>query len=253
MDLTPNVMNDDQLLRYNRHIMLPDIDVAGQEKLLDATVLIVGLGGLGCPVALYLAASGVGHLVLADFDEVDLSNLQRQIAHYTSDVGRLKVESASDSIKLLNDGTRVTTVTKKLEEDGLTQLVDSVDVVVDATDNFSSRFAINDACVETRTPLVSGAAIQVEGQVSVFDPRQKDSPCYRCLYEDAGDSQMTCAENGVAAPVVGMIGTIQAMETIKLIIGFGTTLTGYLMVLDARNMEWRKLRLPKNPNCPTCG
>lgn len=246
-------MNDHQLLRYNRHIMLPDIDVAGQELLLDATVLIVGLGGLGCPVALYLAASGVGHLVLADFDEVDLSNLQRQIAHYTSDIGRLKVESASDSIKLLNDGTRVTTITKKLEKDGLTELVDSVDVVIDATDNFSSRFAINDACVETRTPLVSGAAIQVEGQVSVFDPRQEGSPCYRCLYEDADDNQMTCAENGVAAPVVGMIGTIQAMETIKLIIGFGTTLSGYLMVLDARNMEWRKLRLPKNPNCPTCG
>ncbi len=246
-------MNDDQLLRYNRHIMLPDIDVAGQEKLLDATVLVVGLGGLGCPVALYLAASGVGHLVLADFDEVDLSNLQRQIAHYTSDIGRLKVESVSDSIELLNDGTEVTTVTKKLEKDSLTGLVGSVDVVVDATDNFSTRFAINDACVETRTPLVSGAAIQVEGQVSVFDARQEDSPCYRCLYEDADDSQMTCAENGVAAPVVGMIGTVQAMETIKLIIGFGTTLTGYLMVLDARNMEWRKLRLPKNPNCPTCG
>jgi molybdopterin/thiamine biosynthesis adenylyltransferase len=246
-------MNDEELLRYSRQIMLPDIEIAGQEKLLAANVLIVGLGGLGCPAALYLAAAGVGHLLLADFDEVDLSNLQRQIAHGTKDIGRLKVDSARDAILELNPATRVTTISERLDEDTLAGLVSDVDLVVDGTDNFDTRFLINDVCVRTRTPLVSGAAIQLEGQVMVYDPRVEDCACYRCLYQDASDARFNCAENGVAAPVVGVIGTIQATEALKLIVGTGQSLAGYLLVFDAKNMDWRKLRVPRNPKCRSCG
>lgn len=246
-------MNDDELLRYSRQIMLPEIEIEGQEKLLASTVMIVGLGGLGSPVALYLAAAGVGHLILADFDEVDLSNLQRQIAHRTSDIGRLKVESAADAISSLNPATRVTCISEKLAAENISALVTQSTVVVDGCDNFETRFLVNQACRDHGTPLVSGAAIQLEGQVMVYDPRLDDSPCYRCLYQDASDARLNCAENGVASPVVGIIGTVQAMEAIKLIAGFGHSLAGYLMVFDAKNMEWRKLKLPRNPDCGTCG
>ncbi|HKI74938.1 MAG TPA: molybdopterin-synthase adenylyltransferase MoeB [Pseudomonadales bacterium] len=246
-------MNDEDLLRYSRQIMLPDIEVAGQEKLLAATVLVVGLGGLGCPAALYLAAAGVGHLILVDFDTVDITNLQRQIAHGTEDVGRLKVESARDAIADLNPNTRVTCVAERLTADSVARLVENVDLVVDGSDNFDTRFIVNDACVARRKPLVSAAAIQLEGQAMVYDPAVSDCACYRCLYQDASDAQFNCAENGVAAPVVGIMGTIQAMEALKLIVGSGQTLAGYLLVFDAKTMDWRKLKLPRNPKCKTCG
>ncbi|MCB1693002.1 MAG: molybdopterin-synthase adenylyltransferase MoeB [Pseudomonadales bacterium] len=245
-------MNDDELLRYSRQIMLPDIEIEGQEKLLAATVVIVGLGGLGCPVALYLAAAGVGHLVLVDFDEVDLSNLQRQIAHGTDDIGRPKVQSARDAIARLNPGTQVTCINERLEGDALLARIKGASVVVDGSDNFKTRYAVNKACVETGTPLVSGAAIQLEGQAMVYDPSLEDGPCYQCLYQDASDAQFNCAENGVAAPVVGVIGTIQATEVVKLIVGKGTTLAGYLLVFDAKHMDFRKLKLPRNPSCRVC-
>lgn len=245
-------MNDEDLLRYSRQIMLPDIEIAGQEKLLDAKVLIVGLGGLGSPAALYLAATGVGHLVLADFDRVDLSNLQRQIAHGTNDIGRPKVESARDAIHALNPNTRVTCIEVRLDADTLADVITDIDLVVDGSDNFETRFMVNEVCVETRTPLVSAAAIQLEGQIMVYDPTVPDCACYRCLYHDANDGRFNCAENGVAAPVVGIMGTVQAMEALKLIVGLGETLAGYLLVFDAKNMEWRKLKLPRNPKCETC-
>lgn len=245
-------MNDDELLRYSRQIMLPEIEIEGQEKLLAANVLVVGMGGLGCPVAMYLAASGVGHLILADPDDVDLSNLQRQIAHATADVGRPKVESVAETLAALNDGTRVTLLQERLEGERLVQEAAAVDVVVDASDNFATRFAVNDACFKTGTPLVSGAAVQFEGQIGVFHPGIPESPCYRCLYQGAEEMQLSCAENGVAAPVVGMVGTLQAMETLKLIAGVGESLIGYLLVLDAKSMEWRKLKLPRNERCPVC-
>ncbi len=246
-------MEDNELLRYSRQIMLPEIDIAGQEKLLQSRVLVVGMGGLGCPVAMYLAAAGIGHLVLADHDAVDLTNLQRQIAHGTDDIGKQKVESVYQTISNLNPGIKVSMIDARLEGDTLAAQVDLADVVVDASDNFTTRFAINAACVKTRTPLVSGAAIQLEGQVTVVNPTDKDSPCYRCLYDEVDDAQFNCATNGVLAPVVGMIGTVQAMETIKLLVGFGEILSGHLLVLDAGNMEWRKFKLLKNPTCPVCG
>ena len=246
-------MKDQQLLRYSRQIMLPEMDVAGQQKLLDATVLIIGLGGLGCPVAMYLAAAGVGHLVLVDDDRVDLTNLQRQIAHTSDAVGRLKVESARDTVLALNPDVRVTSIPKRLDAADMERLVSNATVVVDATDNFTTRFALNDACVAARVPLVSGAAIRMEGQVAVFDSRQPESPCYHCLYQRGMDEDASCARNGVMAPVVGIIGTVQAMETIKLIAGIGQTLTGRLLLLDAATLQWRELRLPRDPRCPVCG
>ena len=246
-------MNDNQLLRYSRQIMMPEIDIAGQEKLLAAKVLIVGLGGLGSPAALYLASTGVGHLVLADFDTVNLSNLQRQIAHGMSDIGRPKVESARDAIADLNPDTRVTCVEVRLDSETLSDIITDVDLVVDGSDNFETRFMVNEVCVETRTPLVSAAAIQLEGQMMVYDPSMIDCACYRCLYQEAGDGELNCAENGVAAPVVGIMGTLQAMEALKLIAGVGESLAGHLLVFDAKYMEWRKLKLPRNPRCATCG
>ena len=245
-------MEDEELLRYSRQIMLPEIDISGQEKLLHSSVLIVGMGGLGSPVAMYLAAAGVGHLILADFDTVDLTNLQRQIAHGTADIDDLKVQSARETVTNLNPDTRVTTIDSRLEDEALLDQVASSDVVVDCSDNFTTRFAVNEACVRTQTALVSGAAIQLEGQVTVYDPSNSDSPCYRCLYDAADDNLLSCAENGVLAPVVGMIGTVQALETMKLLVGFGENLSGHLLVLDANYMQWRKLRLPKNPACPVC-
>ena len=245
-------MNDEELLRYSRQIMLNEIEIEGQHRLLDSRVLIAGLGGLGCPVAMYLAAAGVGHLVLADFDIVDLSNLQRQIAHTTESIGTPKVTSAAQTISALNPNTRVTTIDQQLDTDTLTGEIRHADLVLDCTDNFEIRFEINELCVTNNTPLVSGAAIRLEGQVMVYDPNTADSPCYRCLYEDAHNVALNCSENGVAAPVVGVIGTIQAMEAIKLIAGFGQSLAGYLLVFDAKSMEWRKLKLSRNPDCKSC-
>lgn len=245
-------MNDEQLLRYSRQIMLPELDIEGQERLLNATVLLVGLGGLGSPVAMYLAAAGVGHLILADHDQVDLSNLQRQIAHTTARLGQSKVHSAAQTLKALNPEVRITEVEERLEGERLQTLVDGADLVVDGTDNFGVRYAINAACVATRTPLVSGAAIRLEGQVAVFDPRDPDSPCYRCLYDVDQDEQLSCAASGVLSPLVGIIGSMQALEAIKLLAGFGTSLAGKLLLFDATTAHWRELRLPKDPDCPVC-
>jgi len=232
--------------------MLPDIEIAGQEKLLAASVLIVGMGGLGSPVAMYLAAAGVGQLVLNDFDQVEINNLQRQIIHRDSDIGRAKVESARDTLQSINPQTQIEVLSHRLDAAEMFSRISAVDLVVDASDNFSTRFAINEACVKTRTPLVSGAAIRFEGQVMVYDPDLPDCPCYSCLYETVDDSQLNCATNGVAAPVVGVIGSIQAMEALKLITGAGQSLAGYLLIFDARTMDWKKLRLPRKKNCKVC-
>lgn len=246
-------MNDDDLLRYSRQIMLPDFDIAGQEKLLAAKVLIVGLGGLGSPVALYLAAAGVGELWLADHDTVDSSNLQRQIAHGEADIKRSKVDSAADAIHRINADTRICVMQKKLEGKSLDDAVQVVDLVVDCSDNFKTRFALNEACWKNKKPLVSGAAIRAEGQLMVIDPRVTNSPCYRCLYDDAmSDEQLNCATNGVLAPIVGVIGTMQALEAIKLLVNYGTPAIGKLLAFDGKAVEWRTLKLKKDSSCPIC-
>ena len=246
-------MNDEALLRYSRQIMLPEFDVAGQQALLEAHALVVGLGGLGSPSALYLAAAGVGSLTLVDHDTVDVSNLQRQIIHDQAWVGLPKVDSAAARIASLNPDTRVETIGARLDGPELDAVVADADVVLDGTDNFVARYAINAACVRTRTPLVSGAAIRLEGQITVIDPRRDDAPCYRCLYGDAGDEALNCAENGVAAPLVGIVGSVQAMEAMKIIAGVGESLAGYVLHHDAKRMEWRKFKLTKDPDCRTCG
>ena len=245
-------MNDEQLLRYSRQIMLPAVDIEGQQRLLTSTVLVVGLGGLGSPVAMYLAAAGVGHLLVADFDAVDLSNLQRQILHTTDRIGQTKVESCVQTLKALNPEVRVDGIKIPLSEDTLPTLLEGVDLVVDGSDNFATRFAVNDACHRAETPLVSGAAIRMEGQVCVFSGHP-GGPCYQCLYPRDGGIDETCSANGILAPVVGIIGSIQATEALKILGGFGDPLYGRLLLLDAMTMEWRSVRLPADPNCPICG
>lgn len=244
-------MDDEQLLRYSRQIMLPAIGIEGQERLRDATALIIGLGGLGSPVAMYLAAAGVGTLVLADFDRVDLTNLQRQIAHTSARIGMAKVDSARETLKALNPETRILTLEQRLEGKALAEQVAHADVVIDGCDNFTTRFAVNAACRAQRTPLVSGAAIRMEGQVTVFSG-QPDSPCYHCLYPSEGQLDETCSANGVLAPLVGVIGSIQAIEAIKLLTGAGETLDGRLLLFDALQMEWRNITLRPDPACPVC-
>lgn len=246
-------MDDHRLLRYSRQILLPEIDIGGQQRLLESAVAVFGLGGLGSPVALYLAAAGVGRLVLVDFDEVELSNLQRQIIHLTADLGRPKVESARDRLRALNPEVRVDTVPRLLASAALDELIEGVDLVVDCTDNFPTRFGLNAACWRARKPLVSGAAIRFEGQVSVYFPGQGDSPCYRCLYDDGPGTTETCSQTGVVAPLLGIIGSVQALETIKVLTGIGEPLTGRLLVLDGLRMEWRNLRFKRAPDCPVCG
>ena len=245
-------MNDDDLLRYSRQILMPQIGIESQQRLLDARVLVIGLGGLGSPAALYLAAAGVGHLVISDFDEVDLSNLQRQLLHRQADIGRPKAASALDTLRDLNPGILVEAIAQRLEGEALERQVRAADVVIDASDNFATRFSLNEACVQAATPLVSGAAIRMEGQVSVFHHERPDSPCYRCLYRDEGELEETCSENGVLAPLVGIIGSVQAMEAIKVLLDLGETLDGRLLLLDAMTMEWRNLKLRKDPDCPVC-
>ena len=246
-------MNDEQLLRYSRQIMLPEFDVAGQQALLDAHALVIGLGGLGSPAALYLAAAGIGELTLVDHDTVEISNLQRQIIHDQQSLGIAKVDSAARRIHAVNPDTNVYTIAAKLDDETLREAVARADVVLDGTDNFATRYAINAACIAERTPLVSGAAIRMEGQIAVFDPRQHNAPCYQCLYREAADEALNCAQNGVAAPLVGIVGSVQAMEAMKLLANIGDPLTGHVLYLDAKRMEWRKLKLPKDPNCPACG
>ena len=247
------MMNDEQLLQYSRQIMLPEVDIAGQERLLAANVLIVGLGGLGCPVAMYLAAAGVGHLTLVDYDEVDLTNLQRQIAHTLKDVGRAKVLSAEQTLRAINPSIDILSIAKKLEGEELEAQIADCDLVLDCTDNFTVRYAINSACVRQQKPLVSGAAIRLEGQLAVFDARAADSPCYQCLYPEGSEQQLSCSENGVIAPLTGIIGAMQALQAIKLIIGFGESLVGRLLLFDAKSMSFQQLQLNRNLACPVCG
>jgi adenylyltransferase/sulfurtransferase len=218
----------------------------------ERRVLLVGVGGLGAPVAMYLAAAGVGELVLSDHDRVDLANLHRQIIFGSDDVGRAKVDGASAALARLNPDVTVTTLPRRLDPDELEERARAADVVIDATDNFSTRFAINRACVRAGTPLVSGAVIRLEGQVAVFDTRRPDSPCYRCLYEDIPEEGERCAETGILGPVAGIIACIQATEAVKLLLGFGEPLTGRLLVLDAEAMQWRTIRLRRDPACPVC-
>jgi len=245
-------MNDEQLLRYSRQIMLPQIGVEGQHALLQSHVLLVGLGGLGSPVAMYLAAAGVGTLTLVDHDQVDLSNLQRQIVHTTTNIGRPKVESAREQLQALNPDVSIHTIDQKLNKTEFIKQARQADLVIDATDNFAVRFLINEVCVETKTPLVSGAAIRLEGQVSVFRNDKDDSPCYHCLYKDEGELDQSCSTNGVIAPLVGIIGSIQALEALKILADFGEDLNGRLLILDANYMEWRSIKLKKDPGCPVC-
>jgi len=247
-------MNDNQLLRYSRHILLPQISYEGQEKLVESHALIVGAGGLGSPAALYLAAGGVGTLTICDFDTVDLTNLQRQIIHTTQSVGINKAVSAQRTLQALNPETKVQTIEEKSSPESMERLVREADVVIDCSDNFATRYTLNRICVKLRKPLVSGAAIGFEGQVSVFDMRDEASPCYQCLFPDMGaEENMRCAENGVFSPLVGIIGTTQAAEAMKLLMGIGESLQGRLMLLDALSMEWRNIRLSRDPACPACG
>jgi molybdopterin/thiamine biosynthesis adenylyltransferase len=245
-------MTPEQEARYSRHMLLAQMGKEGQEKLLAARVLIVGMGGLGSPVAMYLAASGVGHLVLTDFDVVELSNLQRQIIHHTDDVGENKVASAKAAIHDLNPEVEVSAIPWVLQEDELAREVQDADVVIDACDNFESRFELNAACWRLETPLVSAAAMRMDGQVTVFDSRHPHSPCYRCLYSDESTEGEACSQVGVLAPLLGIVGSIQAAEAMKLIIGMGTPLVGRVLVLDVLDMEWRTLKLRKDPHCPVC-
>ena len=245
--------NDEQLLHYSRQIMLPHFGIEGQQQLRDAHVVIMGIGGLGSPAALYLAASGVGTLTLVDFDTVDNSNLQRQIIHNTGNIGASKVSSAKDTLLALNPETTVHCIDKQLSLDELMPLISDASCVIDATDNFNTRFLINRACVSQKIALISAAAIQYEGQISVFDLRREDSACYACLYSENGAEENTnCSDNGILAPVVGILGSMQALEAIKLICSIGETLQHRLLIFDALALQWRTMKLNKDPNCSTC-
>lgn len=247
-------MNDKQLLRYSRHILLPEIGIEGQQAFVDARVLIVGAGGLASTAAMYLAAAGVGTLVLADDDEVDLTNLQRQILHTEESVGQPKVLSGKTTLARLNPEVRVEMRATRLLGDALSAEVAAVDVVLDCTDNFETRHAINRACHRHRKPLVSGAAIRFDGQLNVFDLRSDASPCYACLFPEGEDvEEVRCAVMGVFAPIPGIIGTCQAAEALKLLAACGSLLTGRVLLLDGLNMEWRSIGLNKDPDCAVCG
>lgn len=247
-------MNDSQLLRYSRHILLDELGIEGQQQLLASRALIVGAGGLGSPVALYLGSAGVGRLTIVDDDRVDATNLQRQIAHKLSGVGELKAESIRQAIADLNPDVQVTAVTMRADDTLLDTLVQQADVVLDCSDNFATRHAINRASVKHRKPLVSGAAIRFDGQVSVYNPRQALSPCYACVFpETALFEETQCATMGVFAPLVGIIGSVQAAEALKLLCNVGEPLTGRLLMLDGRSMSWSEVRMPRNAACSVCG
>jgi molybdopterin-synthase adenylyltransferase len=247
-------MNDDQLLRYSRHILLDAIGVEGQQQLLDSHALVIGAGGLGSPVALYLGTAGVGRITLVDHDTVDVTNLQRQIAHNLSRVGQPKALSAQQTLAAINPDVQVLPVVQRADAAWLAQAVAAADVVLDCSDNFQTRQAVNAACVAAGKPLVSGAAIGFDGQISVYDTRQADAPCYACIFPpDATFEEVRCATMGVFAPLVGIIGSMQAAEALKLLMGVGSSLAGRLQMLDARSMEWTEIRLPRQPGCPVCG
>ncbi len=246
-------MNDAQLLRYARHILLDEFGIESQEKLLASRVLVIGAGGLGSPAALYLASAGVGHIVLADHDTIELSNLQRQILHTNDRVGQLRAESGRQTMLALNPDITIDIRTDRLDPEMLLAEIAAVDLVLDCTDNFTTRHAVNRACVQHNKPLVSGAAIRFEGQISVFDPRDAEAPCYHCLFPEADDVEaLSCATTGVFAPLVGIIGSMQAAEAIKVIAGVGRTLKGRLLMLDAFDMQWHSVRVKRDLGCPVC-
>jgi adenylyltransferase/sulfurtransferase len=246
------VLTDEELLRYSRQILLQQVDIEGQLRIKQASVLIVGLGGLGSPVALYLAAAGVGEMHLADFDSVDLTNLQRQIIHDTSSVGMSKVDSAMTRLTAINPQITLVPHRAALDVDSLAAVVARVDLVLDCSDNFSTREAVNAACVNASKPLVSGAAIRLEAQLSVFDPRRADSPCYHCLYGHGSEIELTCSEAGVIGPLVGLVGSLQALEALKLLAGFGEPMIGRLLLIDALGTRFRELKVKRDPGCSVC-
>lgn len=246
-------MNDEQLLRYSRHILLDEMGVDVQERLLGATALVVGAGGLGSPAGLYLAAAGIGRILLADDDAVDLTNLQRQILHRQDRIGEPKAESGRRSMLEINPGIEVEAIARRLDGDAMLEAVAHADVVLDCCDNFATRQAVNRACVAHRKPLVSGAAIRFDGQIAVFDPRRDDSPCYHCLFPEGQDvEEVRCATMGVFAPLTGIVGTTQAAEALKLAGGFGAPAVGRLLMLDARAMRWHEVKVPRDPECAVC-
>lgn len=248
-----DMLSDEELLRYSRQILLQQIDIDGQLRLKHSRALIVGLGGLGSPVALYLAAAGVGELHLADFDTVDITNLQRQIIHDSASIGLSKVDSASTRLLALNPQLRLHAHRQALGNDSLAAAVTAVDLVLDCSDNFSTREAVNAACVAAKVPLVSGAAIRLEGQLSVFDPRRDDSPCYHCIYGHGSEAELTCSEAGVVGPLVGLVGSLQALEALKLLAKFGEPMVGRLLLIDALGSRFRELRVKRDPGCSVCG
>lgn len=244
-------MNDQDLLRYSRQILLPQIGIAGQQAFLNSTMLLIGMGGLGSPCALYLAAAGVGHLIIADFDQVELSNLQRQIIHHTNDIGRDKVDSAKQKMLAINPNIRVTTL-KNLDPNNLPDWVTKADVVLDGTDNFSARFSINQTCVREKTPLVSAAVIRFEGQLSTFKGYQPNQPCYQCLYPIEGLDANNCTDNGILAPLAGVLGSLQALQSLKVVLGLGEQLLSELLIIDALDLSFRKIRIVKDKSCKIC-
>ena len=247
-------MTDDQLLRYSRHILLPELGIEGQERLLASRALLIGAGGLGSPAALYLASAGVGRITICDGDAVDLTNLQRQIVHRTESIGQPKVESARATLRSINPEVEIVTVPERVSESRIAELTAGVDVVLDGSDNFETRHAVNRACVRHRKPLVSGAAVRFDGQIAVFDMRQPDAPCYACLFPEAGDQEdVRCAVMGVFAPITGIVGTIQAAEALKLLAGTGDALTGRLLLIDALAMQLRTIKFRKDTGCAVCG
>ncbi|WPE17070.1 molybdopterin-synthase adenylyltransferase MoeB [Candidatus Thioglobus autotrophicus] len=244
-------MNDQDLLRYSRQIMLPQVGIEGQKSLLDATMLLIGVGGLGSPSALYLAAAGVGHIIVADFDKVELSNLQRQVIHHTPDIGQYKTDSAKAKMLAINPDIKVTTLTD-LNKENLNSWVAKADVVLDGTDNFATRFKINAACVQEKVVLVSAAVIRFEGQLSVFKGYEAGQPCYQCLYSKEGRDNENCTENGILAPVAGFMGTLQALQAMKVVLDLGEQLSGKLMIVDALKLDFRTLTISKDAHCPIC-
>ncbi|WP_395403561.1 HesA/MoeB/ThiF family protein [Pseudoduganella sp. UC29_106] len=246
-------MDDNQLLRYSRHILLDEIGIEGQQKILEAKALVIGAGGLGSPAAMYLASAGIGQLTIIDNDTVDLTNLQRQIAHTTARVGRAKAESARETLHAINPDITVTALVERADDARLAELVSQHDVVLDCTDNFKTRHAVNRACVAHKVPLVSGAVIRFDGQVSVFDPRTGEQPCYSCLFpQDQPFEDVACSTMGVFAPLVGVVGAMQAAEALKLVMGIGESLAGRLLLLDGLRMEWSSIAIGRNDGCPVC-
>ncbi len=245
-------MNDKEKSRYARQIRLSQVGEKGQQALLDSTVLIIGMGGLGSPAAMYLAAAGIGHLIISDYDQVEDSNLQRQIIHRNKDIGELKALSAKRSLAEINPDCDVEAIYWQLDEDELEEYANKADIIMDCSDNFPTRFMINRVSVKTRTPLVSGAAIRIEGQIASYIP-SSGGPCYQCLYKEEFENTETCAMEGVLSPVVGVIGTMQALQTILILIGKGESVNGKLLLFDGLNMEWQSVRIPQNPACKVCG